>query len=67
MVTTQLAVPLQPLPLQPVKVDEASAVALRVTMVPAVNEAAQVAPQLIPAGALLTVPLPLPLLVTLSR
>jgi hypothetical protein len=67
IVTTQLAVPLQPLPLQPVKVLEASALALRVTTVPAVKEALQVAPQVIPAGALVTVPPPVPLLVTLSR
>src|SRR5881396_1313528 len=64
-VTMQVPVPEQPPPLQPVKVELASGVAVRVTAVPTVNEAEQVAPQEIPEGALPTVPLPTPVLVTL--
>src|SRR5438093_1527365 len=61
----QVPVPEQPPPLQPVKVELASGVAVKVTAVPTVNEPEQVAPQEIPEGALLTVPLPVPVLVTL--
>src|SRR5213592_4212631 len=61
----QVPVPEQPPPLQPVKVELASGVAVSVTAVPPVNEAEQAAPQEIPEGALLTVPLPVPVLVTL--
>src|SRR5207247_9518347 len=57
--------PGQPPPLQPVKVELASGVAVKVTAVPTVNEAEQAAPQEIPEGALLTAPLPVPVLVTL--
>jgi hypothetical protein len=65
-VTVQVPAPEQPPPLQPVKVDPAAAVAVRVTAVPLVNAAEQVAPQEIPAGELLTVPEPAPDLVTES-
>jgi hypothetical protein len=66
IVTVQLlAVPEQP-PLQPVKVEPAAGAAVRVTAVPDVNEVEQVAPQLMPAGELVTVPLPAPALVTVS-
>ena len=65
VVTMQVPVPEQPPPLQPVKVEPASGVAVRVTAVPTVNEAEQAAPQEIPEGALLTVPPPVPVLVTL--
>ena len=66
IVTVQvLAVPVQP-PLQPVKVDPAAGAALSVTTVPDVNEVEQVVPQLMPAGALVTVPLPAPALLTVS-
>ncbi|HTX52057.1 MAG TPA: hypothetical protein VMD08_01505 [Candidatus Baltobacteraceae bacterium] len=64
MVTVQGPVPLHPPPLQPVKVDPPLGVAVRVTIVPLAKPALQVAPQLIPAGLLVTVPLPLPLLLT---
>jgi hypothetical protein len=64
-VTVQVPVPEQPPPLQPVKVEPAAGVAVRVTAVPTVNEAEQVAPHEMPAGALVTVPLPVPVLVTL--
>src|SRR2546422_897320 len=59
-------VPLQPPPVQPVKVEPAAAVAVNVTAVPLAKLAEQVAPQLIPAGALVTVPLPVPALLTVS-
>ena len=64
-VTAQVPVPVQPPPLQPVKVEPAAGAAVRVMAVPTVNEAEQAAPQEIPEGALLTVPLPVPVLVTL--
>ena len=64
-VTVQVPLPEQPPPLQPVKVEPASGVAVRVTAVPMVNEAEQVAPHETPEGALVTVPLPVPVLVTL--
>ncbi len=47
-------------PLQPVKVEPGSAVAVTVTVVPLGKFVLQVAPQLIPAGELVTVPEPLP-------
>src|SRR5437773_4754507 len=59
-------VPLQPPPLQPVKVEPAAAVAVNVTAVPLAKLAEQVAPQLIPTGALVTVPLPVPALLTVT-
>jgi hypothetical protein len=49
-------------PLHPAKVVPAAGVAVSVTSVPLLNEAEQVPPQLIPAGLLVTVPLPLPVL-----
>ena len=58
-------VPLQA-PLQPANVDGASAVAVKVTKVPSVYVAEQVAPQLMPAGELVTVPVPVPARLTLS-
>src|SRR5437016_1732301 len=65
-VTVQAPVPEQPPPLQPVKVEPATGVAVNVTAVPLAKLAEQVAPQLIPTGALVTVPLPVPALLTLS-
>jgi len=59
-------VPEQPPPLQPVNVEPEAAVAVSVTAVPCVNAAAQVEPQLIPTGELVTVPLPVPAFVTVS-
>jgi hypothetical protein len=64
MVTVHPAIPLHA-PLQPVKLDVASGMAVRVTTVPASKAAEHVAPQLMPAGLELTVPPPLPALVTL--
>ena len=51
-------------PLQPANVEFAAGVAVRVTEVPDPNEAAQVAPQLTPAGDEVTVPVPVPAFVT---
>jgi hypothetical protein len=65
MVTVQVPVPLQ-LPPQPLKMDPAAGVAVRVTTVPLLNAAEQVVPHAMPAGELLTVPPPLPDLVTVS-
>jgi hypothetical protein len=57
--TWHVPVPLQPPPDQPAKVDPEAGVAVRVTWVPVANCAEQVVPQSIPAGLLVTVPLPL--------
>src|SRR5438093_1106081 len=59
-VTVQVPVPEQPPPLQPVKVEPAAGAAVKVTAVPLAYVAAQVAPHEIPAGALVTVPVPAP-------
>src|SRR5947199_7725114 len=63
-VTVQAPVPEQPPPLQPPKVEPAAGAAVSVTAVPLVKLAAQVAPQVIPPGELLTVPFPVPAGVT---
>src|SRR5207249_11786881 len=65
-VTVQVAVPVQPPPLQPEKVEPAAGAAVKVTEVPLANAAAQVVPQAMPAGALVMVPLPAPALLTVS-
>lgn len=62
--TVQEPVPEQAAPVQPAKEEPAAAVAVRVTLVPESNCAAHVLPQLIPAGALVTVPAPAPLTAT---
>src|SRR5262245_9594684 len=54
------------LPLQPVNAEPAAATALSVTRVPPAYGSEQSVPQMMPAGALVTVPLPLPALVTVS-
>jgi len=64
IVTTQLPVPVHPAPLQPVNTEPPAGVAVNVTEVPLANDAVHVAPQLIPAGLLVTVPPLLPVLVT---
>jgi hypothetical protein len=61
--TAQPPVPVQA-PLQPVKVELVEAVALRPTLVPLGKLALQVAPQLIPLGLEVTVPVPVPALAT---
>jgi hypothetical protein len=65
-VTVHVAVPVQPPPLQPLNVDPVAGVAVKVTVLPLANAAEQVAPQEMPVGALVTVPLPVPALVTPS-
>ena len=47
-------------PVQPANAEPAAGVAVRATESPAAKEVLQVAPQLIPAGLLVTVPLPVP-------
>src|SRR5882672_12496378 len=65
-VTVQAPVPEQPPPLQPVKVELASGVAVKVTAVPLANGAEHVAPQAMPAGEPVMVPVPVPDLLTVS-
>jgi hypothetical protein len=65
IVTVQVPVP-EPPPLQPANVDPPAAAAVSVTTVPLVYDSEQSAPQLIPAGEDVTVPLPVPDLVTFS-
>ena len=65
IVTVQFPVPVHA-PLQPVNVEVASGAAVNVTTVPASYDALQVAPQVIPAGLEVTVPLPVPLVVTVK-
>jgi hypothetical protein len=64
-VTTQVPVPEHGAP-QPEKVDPVAGVAVKVTCVPLAKFAEHVAPQLIPAGALVTVPVPVPALTTVK-
>jgi len=66
IVTVQAPVPVQPPPLQPVKVELASGVLVKVTAVLLANGAEHVAPQAMPAGLLVTVPAPAPALLTVS-
>jgi len=64
IVKTQVAVPVQPpVPDHPLNVDPAAGVAVSVTAVPLMNDAEQLAAQLRPAGADVTVPPPAPALV----
>ena len=57
-------VPAQPPPVQPSNVEPDDAVPVSDTSVPEVNVAEHVVPQLIAAGELVTVPAPLPVLLT---
>ena len=63
-VTTQAPVPEHPPPLQPPKIEPEAALAVRVTPLPLAKLPEQLAPQAIPAGLLVTVPLPAPILST---
>ena len=60
VLTTQLPVPVQPEPLQPVKVDPPSAAAVSVTVVLLKKFALQIAPHSTPVGAETTFPVPVP-------
>ena len=59
-------VPEQPPPLQPLNVEPPSGAAVSVTAVPWANVAAQVGPQLMPAGDDAIAPPPVPAVVTVS-
>jgi len=63
-ITVQDPVPEQA-PLQPAKAEPVAGVAVRATGVPSVKDEEHVFPQSIPAGLLLTLPLPAPLFPTL--
>jgi len=65
-VTVQAPVPVHPAPLQPLplKIEPAAGAAVSVTAVPLGKLAAQVAPQVMPVGELVMVPLPVPVLET---
>ena len=65
-VTAQVPVPEQPPPLHPVNVAPAAGVAVSVTTVPEVKEVEQLAGQEMPVGALVTVPVPAPAVLTVS-
>jgi hypothetical protein len=65
-VTLQVSVPVQA-PAQPAKVEFAFGAAVSATTAPLVKLALHVAPQLIPAGLLVTVPAPVPALCTVSE
>ena len=64
-VTTQVPVPVHA-PLQPAKTDPWAAAAVSVTVVPVLKFALQPLVQLMPAGLLVTVPLPPPIKATLN-
>src|SRR5438093_267706 len=63
-VTVQVPVPVQPPPLQPVNVDPAAGVAVKVTAVPLAYVAEQFPPHEMPPGLLFTIPLPAPVFET---
>jgi hypothetical protein len=65
-ITREQEAPVQA-PLQPVKVEPEAGVAVSVTLVPLSKSALHVVPQLIPLGNEVTVPLPFPVLLTLSE
>ena len=64
IVTEQLPVPLQPPPDQPAKVEFTPGEAVRVTTAPSLYSSVQSDPQFMPAGELVTVPVPVPSLFT---
>ena len=66
MLTRHAPVPEQPLPLQPANIESPPAVAVSATLVPDRKLALHAGPQSIPEGLLLTVPLPVPILLTVS-
>jgi hypothetical protein len=66
IVTVHEPVPLQPPPLQPVNVEPPVGAAVRATVLPLGKSAAQVDPQEMPLGLLVTVPVPVPDLLTVN-
>jgi len=67
IVSVHVPMPVQPpVPDQPANRDPAAGVAVRVTTAPLAKVVAQVAPQAMPAGLDVTVPLPVPALVTVN-
>jgi hypothetical protein len=64
IVKVQVLTPVHPAPLQPAKKEPTVGRAVNVICVPGAKTAVQVAPQLTPAGLLVTVPLPLTVTVT---
>jgi len=64
IVTEQVPVPEHPLPLQLVKLEPAEGDAVRVTLESVGKADEQADPQAIPAGLLFTVPVPVPVLLT---
>src|SRR5262245_27791616 len=66
IVTVHEPVPLQPPPLQPVNVEPPVGAAVRATVLPLGKSEAQVAPQEMPLGLLVTVPVPVPDLLTVN-
>src|SRR2546428_4733585 len=62
----QVPLPEQPPPLQPLNVDPAAGAAVKVMAGPLANAVEHVAPQEIPAGLLVIVPVPAPLGLTVS-
>ena len=65
IVTLQVLMPLHP-PLHPPKLEVDPGASVSVTTVPTGNAAVHVEPQLMPAGLLVMVPLPVPELCTVS-
>lgn len=65
--TVQVPVPVQAPPLHPVNTLPDAAAGVSVTLVPDTKFVEQVAPQLMPDGVLVTVPLPVPVFVTDSE
>ena len=64
--TVQVSVPAHTAPLQPAKADPFAGVAVNVTTVPELNCEEHAAPQLMPAGLLVTVPEPVPAVLIVS-
>src|SRR5262245_45611288 len=62
-----MPMPVHPPPLQPDNTEPSAAVAVSAILVPLEKLAEHFVPQLIPEGPLVTLPLPLPFLVTLSE
>src|SRR5438552_17108274 len=66
IVTVQVPVPVQPPPLQPLKVEPAAGAAVKVAGAPRRKAAELVVPHETPTGALVTVPVPAPGVLTVS-